>query len=113
MRKQNDLAAFVGNFGDARRRALDARCVGDHAILNGDVQIDAKQNTLSLHVDLVERAKSGHGRTVREACPSPRPYPPCDSKSPTHCHTTTSHGLECRSPPWSDPCGTWTNADHG
>ena len=29
MREQDDLAAFVGDFGDGRRHALDARRVGD------------------------------------------------------------------------------------
>ena len=57
MREQDDLAALVGDFGDRRRRALDAGGVGDDAVLHRHVEVDAHQDAFALHVDVVERAK--------------------------------------------------------
>ena len=60
MREQDDLAAFIGELGDRRGRALDARCIRHHSVLDRHVQVDAKQNPFAFHIDAVERSKSGH-----------------------------------------------------
>ena len=57
MRKNDHLAAAVGDFGDARRVPLDARNVGDFAIVHRHVEIDAHQHALALHVGVVEAAE--------------------------------------------------------
>ncbi len=81
MRQQDHLGALVGDLGDGGRHALDARCVADDAVLNRDVQVDAHQHALSLHVDVVKGAERAHGLaqtgSVRSTCPSPRRCPPC------------------------------------
>ena len=57
MRKQNDLAAFVRDFRDGRRDALDARRVGHAAVLRRNVEIDAQEHALAGDVGVVERAE--------------------------------------------------------
>jgi len=60
MREQDHLAALVGDFLDRRRHALDARQVGDLAVFGGNIEVDAQQHALALHVDIIKRAKRGH-----------------------------------------------------
>ena len=60
MREQDDLAAFVGELGDRRRRALDARRIRHDSVLDRHVQVDTKQNPFAFYIDAVERSKSGH-----------------------------------------------------
>ena len=60
MREQDDLAALVGDLGDGRRDALDAGRVGDLAVLDRHVEVDAQQDALALHVGLIERAERRH-----------------------------------------------------
>jgi hypothetical protein len=60
MRKQDDLAALVGNFGDGRRDALKPGRVGDAAVLHGHVEVDAQQYALGLYVDVIEGAEFVH-----------------------------------------------------
>ncbi len=60
MREQDDLAALAGNFGDGGRDALEPRGVGDAAILHGNIEIDAQQHALALHVDVIEGAEVRH-----------------------------------------------------
>ena len=73
MREQDDLAALVGDLGDRRRRALDAGRVGDDAVLDRHVEIDAHQDAFALDVDVIEGAKVVHrpslvpGAVQREA----------------------------------------------
>ena len=62
MREQDDLAALVGDFGDGRRHTLDTRCVGDVAVLDRHVEIDAHEHALAFHVDVVERSERSHDR---------------------------------------------------
>ena len=42
MRKQDDLAALVGNFGDGWRDALEPGRVGNAAVVHGHVEVDAQ-----------------------------------------------------------------------
>ena len=57
MGEQDDLAAFAGNLGDGRRDTLKPGRVGDAAVLHGDVEVDAQQHALALHVDVIEAAQ--------------------------------------------------------
>ncbi len=60
MREQYDFGALVGDFGDGVRHALDAGGVGDHAVLDRNVEVDAHQHAFSLHVGMVEGIESRH-----------------------------------------------------
>src|SRR5512136_544945 len=60
MRKQNHLAALVGDLSDRRRCALNAGRVGDDAVLYRYVEVHAHQDALALHVNVVEGAKNVH-----------------------------------------------------
>ena len=55
--EQDDLAALVGDFRDGRRDALDARGVGDLAVLHRHVEIDAHEHALAGQVGRVEGAE--------------------------------------------------------
>ena len=57
MREQDDLAALGGNLGDGGRDAFEPRGVGDAAIFHGHVEVDAQQDALALHVDVIEGAE--------------------------------------------------------
>ena len=57
MRKQDHLAALAGDLLDGRRDALDARRVGDLAVLHRHVEIDAHEHALAGDVSLIERAE--------------------------------------------------------
>ena len=48
MSEQDHFAALVGDLGDGRRHALDARCVADLAVLHRHVEVDAQQHALAL-----------------------------------------------------------------
>ncbi len=64
MREQDHLAALVGDLGDGRGDALDARLVGDLAVLGGNVEVDAQEHALAGDVGVVERAEwFGHDRS--------------------------------------------------
>ena len=65
MRQQDDLAALVGDLADGRRHALDAGRVGDLAVLDRHVEVDAHEHRLPFDVGLVERAEGGHGMMFR------------------------------------------------
>ena len=56
--RADDLAALVGDFGDGRRIALDARHVGDVAVLHRHVEVDAQQHALARDIGLVEGAEA-------------------------------------------------------
>ena len=61
MGEQDDLGALVGELEDGRRDALDAGRVGDLAVGDRHVEVDADQHALALDVaDVVERLESGH-----------------------------------------------------
>ena len=62
MREQDDLAAFVGDFGDGRLDALDAGRVRHRAVFHRHVEINAQQDALVLDVGVVEGTESRHGR---------------------------------------------------
>ncbi len=64
VREQDHLAALVGDLGDGRGDALDARRVGDLAVLGGNVEVDAQEHALAGDVGVVERAEwFGHDRS--------------------------------------------------
>ncbi len=58
--EQDRLAAGVDDVEDRRGRRADARVVGDLAVSHRDVEVDADENALALHVDVVEGAEGGH-----------------------------------------------------
>src|SRR6185312_16522106 len=60
MRKQNDLAALVGDFSNRRCGVLNAGRVGDDTILYRHVEIDAYQDALALQIDSIESAEFVH-----------------------------------------------------
>ena len=57
MREQDHLAALVGDLADGRRYALDAGRVGDLAVLDRHVEVDAHEHAFALDVGLIERAE--------------------------------------------------------
>ena len=74
MREQDDLGALVGQFGDGRRDALDAGGVGDLAVGDRNVEVDAHQHALAADVaDIVECLEGGHAWFL-SAGKSPGPY---------------------------------------
>ncbi len=94
MRQQDHLAALVGNFPDGRSRARDAGRIGDLAVLDRHIEVDADQHAFAPDIGLIERAK--HGVFVRSTSPSP---PRCRSsgwRSPIRCRTTPSPAPACR-----------------
>src|SRR6201997_4572541 len=60
MGEQDDLAALVCDFGDGRCNAFEPRGVGDATVLHGYVEIDAQQDALALHVDVIEGTELFH-----------------------------------------------------
>ena len=64
MGEQDHLAALVGDFGDRRGDALDARRVGHLAVLGRNVEIDPQEDALAREAGVVERAEwFAHGRS--------------------------------------------------
>ena len=62
VRKQDDLAAAVGDLGDGRGIALDARDVGHFAVVHGNVEVDADEDAFALDVGVVEVAEAHDGK---------------------------------------------------
>ena len=63
MGKQDHLGAAVSELDDRRGVALDARNVGDRAVMHRNVQIDADEDALAPYISIVEGAKA-HGRKL-------------------------------------------------
>ncbi len=61
MREQDHLAVGIGDLGDGVGGALDAGGVGDDAVFDRYVEVDAHQHAQALHVDMVEGAEFVHG----------------------------------------------------
>src|ERR1700722_4236704 len=57
MREQNDLAAFVRDFGDGGRDTLEPCGAGYATLLHGPIEIDAQQHAPALYVDVLEGAE--------------------------------------------------------
>ena len=57
MRQQDHPAALVGNSVMVGADALEPRGVGDAAVFHGNVEVDAQQHALALHVDVIEGAE--------------------------------------------------------
>jgi hypothetical protein len=69
MGKQNDLGTLFRQLMDRRRHALDARRVGNLAVRDGNVEIDADKHTLACDVgEIVECLESRHETTRLECC---------------------------------------------
>ena len=67
MGEQDDLGALVGQLGDGRRDALDAGRVGDLAVGDRHVEVDAHQHALAADVaDVVEGLEGGHASPSRK-----------------------------------------------
>ena len=62
MRQQDHLAAAVGDLDDGRGIALDARDVGDFAVVHGNVEVDANKNAFAFEVGVVEGAEAHDGK---------------------------------------------------
>src|SRR5208337_3189040 len=70
MGEHDDLAALVGDFGDRRSDALDARRVGHAAVLSGNIEVDSQEDALAGDIDVVERAEwFAHGQRRAGADP--------------------------------------------
>src|SRR5215471_3626609 len=118
MRKQNDLAAFIGELADRRHDLLDPGGVRHFAVLHRHVEIDAHQDAFSFDIGIVEAAKGRHEslkmkmwRALSRACPSPLRCRSCGWRSPIHCRTRPLREPAYRRSPWSDPCERPRNAD--
>jgi hypothetical protein len=82
MREQDHLAALVGDFLDGLRHALDARDVGDPAVLHRHVEIDAHEHALAGKIGGIEGSEvCSHSSGVR--CSRYVELDPCRSASPT------------------------------
>lgn len=67
MGKQDDLSALAGKLGDGRRDALDTGGVGDLAVGDGNVEVDAHQHALTIDIaDVVQCLEAGHAVPFRE-----------------------------------------------
>ena len=62
VRKQDHLAAAVGDLGDGRGIALDARDVGHFAVVHRNVEVDADEDAFALDVGVVEVAEAHDGK---------------------------------------------------
>src|SRR5262245_58854427 len=60
MRKEDYLAALVGDLRNGRDNALNAGRVGNATALHRHVEIDAQQHALVGDVSLIESTKAGH-----------------------------------------------------
>ncbi len=68
MGEQDDLGALFGKFADGRQHALDAGGVGDLAVLDGHVEVNAHQNALAGDVgEIVEGLEAHEILPVRAA----------------------------------------------
>src|SRR5215475_3306002 len=68
MRKENHLAAFVGDLCNGWHDTLDAGRVGDAAPFHRHVEVDAQQHAFVGHVGLIESTKTCHRwRHISEA----------------------------------------------
>ena len=90
MGEQDHLAALVGNLADSGSHALDAGRVGDLAVFDRHVEIDAHEHALARHVGFIERVEhvSAHCKRVRSACPS---QPRLEKLNSFLYHDTTPH----------------------
>ncbi|EGE56036.1 hypothetical protein RHECNPAF_770084 [Rhizobium etli CNPAF512] len=62
MGEQDHLGALLGQFEDRRRHTLDARRIGDLAILDRNVEVDADEHALAADVgEIVEGLECRHG----------------------------------------------------
>ncbi len=89
MGEQDDLGALAGQFGDGRRDTLDASGVGDLAVGDGNVEVDAHQHALAADVaDIVQCLEGGHAGsfprkiagTIPRANDDARLWPRCGAK---------------------------------
>src|SRR5215212_10920984 len=73
MREQYDFAAFSRYFGDGRGDALEPGGVCDAAFFHGHVKIDAQQDALALHVDVIEGTEClGHFSLASSSLETPQ-----------------------------------------
>jgi hypothetical protein len=113
MRQQDHLAASCDDVQDGGSRARDAGYIHHLAVLDRHIEIGAQEHPLALDVDPIKRAQRRHRAWIRSVFPSQPRYRPCDWRSPTRYHTTTSRVPACRPSPWSGRWRTPTNAHRG
>ena len=82
VREQDHLAALVGDFLDGRHDALDARRIGDLAILHRHVEVDAHQHALAGDISGIEGAEAGHCLKLTAAAATCATVPAPRSASP-------------------------------
>ncbi len=87
-----DLGAFPRKSGDGRQHARDAGRVGDGAVFDRHVEVDADQHALALHVDPVDGPDAGEVETARRALPSARAMT-ARSYQPTHGDGRVGHAV--------------------
>ena len=68
MAHHDDPRALVGQLGDGRRYPFDSRHIGDPAVPDRHVEVDADQHPLARDLDIVEGVENGaaviHGPTL-------------------------------------------------
>jgi hypothetical protein len=59
---ENDhLRSLVRQLLQRRHGAVDARCVGDLAVLHGYIEVDAHEDALAGNIEVVNGSNTGHG----------------------------------------------------
>ena len=61
VRGDHHLGPLVRQFQERRHRAVDARGVGDGAVLHGHVEVGAHQHPLAGDIEVVDGLELGHG----------------------------------------------------
>src|SRR6266511_1712863 len=67
MRQHHDLSPMARKHGDGRQHARQAGGVGDYAVFDRHVEIDAHQHALALDIDPVNGPDMGEIEAVRSA----------------------------------------------
>src|SRR5262249_6351834 len=80
MGEQDHLATLVRDLTDGGSGALNAGCVGEPAILNRYVEVDAHEHAFASNIDLVERAEHIKGPPGRAAGPRRPQREECSSR---------------------------------
>ena len=63
MRQHDDFRAGGGEPGDGRQHALDPGRVGDDAVLDRHVEIDADEHAFAPHIDALDGLDAGEVET--------------------------------------------------
>ena len=73
MGEEDGLAALVRDLGDGRDDPLDAGGIGDLAVLDRHIEIDAQQHAFVLEVGVIEGSEIGHVLSLVSRASEARP----------------------------------------